>query len=224
LRESSANTHDNTCIGNRSGRGATGSCNVIIGSESGYWLSGSNNVFIGYNAGKYYSENNKLVIANSDTSTPLIYGDFSTDELTINGRLEVTEDIKLTASLSSSGEYSGSTATMTVNSNSVGFGCPLYVTSSGVLEEANATSSGTMPCFAMACETGTGSKIVLLQGFIKNSSWAWVNGQRIFINTGTGTMTQEPPTSSGTIIQIIGMALDSDKMYFNPEYTMIERG
>jgi hypothetical protein len=41
-------------------------------------------VFLGYEAGKNNSNNNKLFIDNSSTSTPLIGGDFSTDQLYFN--------------------------------------------------------------------------------------------------------------------------------------------
>ena len=51
---------------------------------------GSGNVFLGYEAGYNETGSNTLYIANSDTSSPLIYGDFGTGEVTINGNLTVT--------------------------------------------------------------------------------------------------------------------------------------
>lgn len=68
-----------------------GSQNVLIGDGAGYHLTGSGNVCIGYQAGYGYDANgsNKLYIANSATPTPLIYGDFSTNQLVINGSLGV---------------------------------------------------------------------------------------------------------------------------------------
>lgn len=68
----------------------SGSFNTIIGQESGYGnLSGSNNVFIGYQAGFTETGSNKLYIENSNSSTPLIYGDFSTNVLVFNGRTSI---------------------------------------------------------------------------------------------------------------------------------------
>lgn len=58
----------------------TGNFNTVIGSQAGKLKQGSNNIYIGYNAGTAASattEDNKLYIANSNTATPLIYGDFS---------------------------------------------------------------------------------------------------------------------------------------------------
>ncbi len=54
---------------------------------------GDKNVFIGTSAGYNETGSNKLYIDNSSTSSPLIYGDFGTADLTINGDLTVTGTI-----------------------------------------------------------------------------------------------------------------------------------
>ena len=73
---------------------ANGTGNIFLGDHAGYRLTtGSYNVFIGYQAG-YYQTNtsNKLFISNSSTSSPLIWGDFSTSSVIINGSLTYTSD------------------------------------------------------------------------------------------------------------------------------------
>ncbi len=61
----------------------------MIGQSAGYLgTTGSNNVMIGYQAGYSETGSNKLYIDNSNTTSPLIYGDFANDELTINGTLK----------------------------------------------------------------------------------------------------------------------------------------
>jgi hypothetical protein len=65
-----------------------GSYNTALGaSAGGNNLAGSSNVFIGSQAGEDELGSNKLYIDNTDDATPLIYGDFSTDKVTINGDL-----------------------------------------------------------------------------------------------------------------------------------------
>jgi hypothetical protein len=60
--------------------------NVFIGSEAGENVTGSMNVGIGYQVAQTQGAiSNTLWIDNSNTATPLIYGDFSTNTLTING-------------------------------------------------------------------------------------------------------------------------------------------
>ena len=77
----------------------TGSCNTAIGVGALRTnVSGSYNVAIGYYAGIDETGSNKLYIANSSTSNPLIYGDFSTSLLRVNGSLEVTSSLSLTGS------------------------------------------------------------------------------------------------------------------------------
>ncbi len=79
----------NVFLGNRSGfNNYTGYNNTYIGYHSGeFSTGGSNNVFIGYYAGQNESGSDKLYIENSNSATPLIYGDFNTDYITINGDL-----------------------------------------------------------------------------------------------------------------------------------------
>lgn len=76
---------DNTCVGQQAGLHiTTGGSNVLIGELAGATslTTGSGNVFIGKAAGQNESGSNKLYIANSNTATPLIGGDFSAGSLT----------------------------------------------------------------------------------------------------------------------------------------------
>jgi len=69
----------------------SGGTNTAVGSYSGYNnQSGSGNVFLGHKAGYNETGSNKLYIDNSDTGTPLIYGEFDNDKLTVNGQLKIT--------------------------------------------------------------------------------------------------------------------------------------
>ena len=72
-----------------------GNHNTIIGYRAGRGASQhtkSRNVFIGYEAGYYELGNHKLYIESSDTSAPLLYGEFDNDLLRINGSLEVRDN------------------------------------------------------------------------------------------------------------------------------------
>lgn len=69
----------------------TGNNNIAIGT---YALSGNssgcNNIAIGCYAGYNETGSNKLYISNVCTTTPLVYGDFSSKCLRINGELEIS--------------------------------------------------------------------------------------------------------------------------------------
>ena len=89
----------NTYVGFTSGYAKqSGSNNTFYGYESGRNnIAGSGNVFIGYRAGQNESGSGKLYITNSDDTTPLIHGDFSNDELTVNGELDVVGTVEATS-------------------------------------------------------------------------------------------------------------------------------
>ena len=83
---------DNTAIGLSALGHTVGSHNVAMGSGAGFNnTTGNRNVFIGVNAGFNETGSNKLYIENSNSATPLIGGDFSTNEVNVNGSLTVSD-------------------------------------------------------------------------------------------------------------------------------------
>ncbi len=62
-----------------------GSYNTYLGYMAGHDATGSENVFIGSRAGYYEAGSARLYIANSDTSNPLIFGDFSENITAVSG-------------------------------------------------------------------------------------------------------------------------------------------
>jgi hypothetical protein len=79
----------NTFLGQFTGLNLSGGDNnTLIGYNAGYNIAnGSSNIFLGYNAGYNETGSNKLYIANSDTTTPLIYGEFDNEIVRVNGSL-----------------------------------------------------------------------------------------------------------------------------------------
>ncbi|MBU0765031.1 MAG: tail fiber domain-containing protein, partial [Bacteroidetes bacterium] len=83
---------DNVFIGMHSGsNNITGTSNVCVGDSAGLNSTGSANVFLGNAAGSNETGSDKLYIENTSISTPLIYGDFASDFITINGNLNVAD-------------------------------------------------------------------------------------------------------------------------------------
>lgn len=86
------NSDNNVAIGRDAFRtNVSGQNNVAIGYLAGRNATGSANVFIGYGAGFSETGNNKLYIATSATPTPLIYGDFNAEYVTIG---DVTPELR----------------------------------------------------------------------------------------------------------------------------------
>jgi len=205
-------------IGSESGYTATDAANsVFMGRQSGYsMVDGTGNVFIGYQAAYNETGSNKLYIENSNSSTPLIYGEFDNDLLEVNGNL-TSNGVILTAS----GTHDGTVITATVDDASALFGNALYCAADFHYERCDANAAATMPCCALALESGAGSKKILLIGQISNSSWDWSTGN-IYVSATTGELTQTAPSSSGDQVQIVGFALSADTIFFNPNLTLVE--
>jgi hypothetical protein len=80
-----------------------GTSNTALGYQAGYNALGSGNIFIGYRAGYNETGGDKLYIDNSNTNSPLVYGDFSSDSLAINGNLSTTGSIHIGTSANNPG-------------------------------------------------------------------------------------------------------------------------
>ncbi len=84
--------NSNTMIGRSAGASnITGNNNTLVGWKAGYSNTGSGNLFLGYAAGYSETGSNRLYIHNSASSSPLVYGDFDTRQLMINGTLSIAD-------------------------------------------------------------------------------------------------------------------------------------
>jgi hypothetical protein len=80
----------NNFFGTGAGNNTIGNDNTFIGAYAGWSnTTGSGNVFLGYQAGYNETGSNRLYIANSSTTTPLIYGEFDNSIALINGNFRV---------------------------------------------------------------------------------------------------------------------------------------
>lgn len=93
--------------------------NTVIGNAAGYNnVTGSGNVFLGYNAGYNEYGSNKLYIANSNTSTPLIKGDFTSQLIQLNtstGGTQVTGSLTVTQAITTQGDLNANGTTVGFN-------------------------------------------------------------------------------------------------------------
>ncbi len=113
----------NTYIGRLTGlNNTTGSNNTFLGSYAGYNSTGSSNIYVGRFAGFGQTTDNKLFIDNTNTSTPLIYGEFDTDLLRVNGTLNINNAYSLPTTSGTANyvlQSNGAGATSWVNPNTL---------------------------------------------------------------------------------------------------------
>jgi hypothetical protein len=81
----------NIMIGHGAGSSSTtGNGNVFLGHQAGNsCVTGVSNLFLGTHAGYYETSSEKLYIANSNTTSPLIWGDFANSQLKLHGKVGI---------------------------------------------------------------------------------------------------------------------------------------
>jgi len=128
-----------------------------------------------------------------------------------------------TAYLGSDGTKEGLCIPLTVDSNSVGVGGLLYMKSNGNLAEADADSATTVPGVFLAVDSGTGSnKRMLVKGIFRLNSWSWTPGQILYASPTAGGITATRPSTTGQQVQVVGIALTSNIIFFDPQLVIVE--
>lgn len=175
----------NTTIGYKSSENIqTGSQNVALGAFAGNVnVSGSGNVFLGYSAGYSETGSNKLYIANSGTSTPLIYGDFGASALTVNG------------SLNTNSYYLGGTRKDQNWDNGYSYR----------LTSASGTSPLTLTLSSNALTGSITQASTSTNGYLSSTDWNTFNSKESALTKGTLTA-NSPITLSNSTRQLIGGA------------------
>lgn len=134
----------------------------------------------------------------------------------LGGNLDVNgKSIDYGVILSANGTYKGEIMTVTVDTNSIGFGALLAQGADFHFDEADASSVDNIKMLVMALETGTGSKKVLLKGQICDTSWNWSSGA-VYASETSGELTQTIPCTEDSAVVVVGWALSADTIYFSP--------
>ena len=127
--------------------------------------------------------------------------------------------ILLDDALGTDHDYSGLVDSAAVGENVV-FGDLLYFDWTAVeWKKAKADVIGTTPAQRIALESKADGQtcLMLVQGYIRDDSAFDFGASRIFLNDDVaGTCDDTAPAESGDQIQVVGIAISADKMYFNP--------
>jgi len=121
--------------------------------------------------------------------------------------------------------YSGLTTTLTAGEALVS-GDIVYTDISSKMSKADADGIATMPVMAFATTalnnntTGT----FLTYGYVRDDTWTWTINGMVYADTVSGSLTQTAPTGTGDQVQVVGIALSSHVLFFNPQLLLIERG
>jgi hypothetical protein len=112
----------------------------------------------------------------------------------------------------------------TVDVNTNGFGNAMHLDTDGNWIDAKGDMAATMPCMAVALESGTGQKKLLKKGFIRDDSWNWTVGAWVYVSyLLAGQFTQDEADTTGQKQQKIGFAYRSKIIFFDPSKTILTR-
>jgi hypothetical protein len=162
----------------------TGSYNTAVGANAGgNNLTGDSNVFIGYAAGEDELGSNKLYIDNSDDATPLIYGDFATDTVTINTTLSMAGNINMVGGATVDGVDISTLSAGSGNVTAAGM-------TTGYIPVATSTT-GLTNSIISANSTNAEVNLILGAELAPAMTQAdWTEGANWTINDGAGTATR----------------------------------
>jgi hypothetical protein len=100
--------------------------------------------------------------------------------------------------------------------------CVHTVTQEVVEADASAYATARVIGIAPAAISDTATGTILLQGFIRDDSWAWTAGSTLYLSETAGAMTHTAPSTDGAFVLVVGVALSPDVVYINPSMDVIE--
>jgi len=196
----------------------SGTSNVFLGWQAGSGSTGSNNIFIGPQAGSAESGSDKLYIENSNSTTPLIYGDFLNDTLKVFGTLNISNvfsfpitdgaanqflmtdgDGNLSWSGSATSQWTLSSGVVSPNSSSTNFAVGTSTVESNFMAEIESSSGSNTKSLYIDNQANSGA------------------ADKVGLHISLDANGSKP--KYGIINQIIGKANSSDSLFGN--YTEI---
>jgi predicted RecA/RadA family phage recombinase len=104
-------------------------------------------------------------------------------------------------------------------------GSVVYMKSDGKAWKADANGTGTYPCVALAMEgiSADATGKFLLKGIFRDDSYAApiASGTPLYLSASAGNITATAPTTTDYVVQVVGIALTGDIIYFNPSFNYI---
>ena len=68
---------------------------------------------------------------------------------------------------------------------------------------------------------GEAMNVALAGCFVRDDTWAWTVGGKIYLSCTTGALTQTAPFGEDDVVRIIGYATHADRLFFSPEQTVV---
>lgn len=79
----------------------------------------------------------------------------------------------------------------------------------GILGIVLSSNAGTL--------ADTNRFVLVLEGWVRDETWAWTVGDDLFVSTAAGAMTNTAPAGSGDVVRRVGHAVSAKVVYFHPD-------
>ena len=98
-----------------------------------------------------------------------------------------------------------------------------YFNSSSTWTQTDADSAASSKGLLAIMTSGAGfDRGMLIRGYWRNTSWSFTPGATLYLSGTLGQITQTQPTGSADIVRVVGYALSSNTIYFNPSQDWVE--
>jgi hypothetical protein len=155
----------------------------------------------------------------------IIKGTMKVDSLRVTTNMDL-EGYLFRHIANSDGEFSGTIVSRQAGENLSVYDL-VYVDNGGKLKKANGSTVTTMPVVYMTMQALSTDDwgYFLEEGYVQENSWTWTTGGMngiLYVDTSAGTITQTAPSGSGNMVQVVGTAITSTKIKFNPQLYVLE--
>ena len=90
-----------------------------------------------------------------------------------------------------------------------------------IVSDSNAIATMPVVGIATAAISNDATGTILLNGFIRDDSWSWTAGSILYASETAGAMTHTAPTTSGALVQPLGVALSATVVMFQPSLSIV---
>jgi len=101
----------------------------------------------------------------------------------------------------------------------------VYLKSDGEWWKTNASSVATaLGMLALSLESkldGEAMTVALPGCFVRDDTWNWTVGDVLYLSTTAGSLTPTAPSGTEEVIRIAGYATHADRLFFDPDKTIV---
>ena len=106
---------------------------------------------------------------------------------------------------------------------SISFDDLIYMNTSGNWAPVVNSSSNSTKLLGIALGSNPTTNGVLLKGYVRDTNYAFQEGEPLYISSSNGAITSNPNAiGSGDYARVVGYGLPNNTIYFNPDNTWVQ--